>query len=223
MFTVAKQFTGLTLTATANDSSVKLSSKGYENITNQFMYNTGTGWQSYTLGTSIPLNNGQSCEIYCNAHPDTQTTSRRVGFDMTGTIEASGNCNSLLGGNFEGITAVPQYAFFCLFINCASLTRAPEIPATAVETSSYDSMFENCKALAQAPQLPATTLVYNCYQYMFSGCTSLTKAPELPATVLKNTCYKVMFSGCSALTEVRIRATTMASYALQDWLSGVAA
>ena len=50
----------LTLTATVVNSSVKLTKNG--TLSNTYEVNTGSGWQSYTFGTVIPLNAGQSCK-----------------------------------------------------------------------------------------------------------------------------------------------------------------
>ena len=116
---------------------------------------------------------------------------------MTGSIEASGNVNSMLSSDFENITSLSGYvyAFRYLFCDCTSLTKAPD--------------------------LPATTLAQGCYSSMFFGCTLLTKAPDLPATTLASYCYSYMFEGCTGLTEVRIAATTTATGALDSWLLNV--
>ena len=89
-----------------------------------------------------------------------------------------------------------------MYSGCASLTKAPKLPATDLQYSCYNSMFANCISLTEAPELPATTLADSCYADMFNGCTSLLKAPELPATELKYYCYKRMFEGCTSLTEM---------------------
>ena len=239
----------LTLTATSNNSSVKLTKVG--TLSNKFEVNVGNGWEGYTFGTVIPLNAGQSCKWRCSERPTMQSGSNYVKFVMTGTIEASGNCNSMLSSYFENLTSLSEndWAFFRLFIDCTSLTKAPILPATTLAPSCYASMFygcnslkeapslpatllgsecyssmlRGCTSLTQAPSLPATTLANDCYYSMFRGCIALTQAPTLPATTLANTCYNYMFSGCSKLNEVRIAATTTAMDALNGWLGGVAA
>ena len=188
---VPSKNTELTLKATADNSSVKLTK--YGTLSNTFEVNTGNGWQSYTLYKVINLNAGQSCKWRCSAHPTTQTRRNYIQFEMTGKIEASGDVNSMLSSDFEGITVLPAYAFGGLFIDCTSLTRAPE--------------------------LPLTTLGVHCYEYMFKGCTSLVQAPNLPATTLAEGCYKQMFARCTRLVEVHIAATTTATDALNDWLA----
>ena len=187
----------LTLTATADNSSVMLKKNG--TISNRYEVNTGSGWQPYTFGTVINLNSGESCRWRCKLHPTTQSSGSYVQFVMTGTIEASGNCNSMLSSDFKNITSLSGYkfAFSLLFYKCTSLVQAPKLPATTLETSCYASMFEGCESLVQAPELPATTLAGFCYRYMFWGC--------------------------SKLKEVRIAATTTATSTLDEWLKGVSA
>lgn len=208
----------LTLTATTDNSSVKLIKEG--TLSNTYEVDTGNGWQSYTFGTVINLNNGQSCKWRCSAHPTTQGVSNYVQFEMTGTIEASGNCNSMLSSDYKNITSLSgyDYAFFRLFISCKPLSRAPELPATTLSDCCYSNMFMLCDGLTKAPELPATTLTGSCYSYMFSYCRSLTKAPELPATTLTEDCYTHMFKTCDSLTKAPLLpATTLA----EDCYSGM--
>ena len=209
---VPRKSNGLTLTATADNSSVKLTRNG--TVNNTYEVNTGSGWGSYTFDTVIKLNKGQSCKWRCSAHPTTQSDGDYVQFVMTGKIEASGNVNSMLSRGFGNLTSLSgyNYAFNGLFDSCTSLVQAPELPATTLSDSCYDFMFRNCTSLTQAPELPATNLVDYCYCRMFKGCQSLTKAPKLPATNLVYACYSAMFSGCKSLTKApELPATTLAS------------
>ena len=213
----------LTLTATKDNSSVSLYKNG--TLSNTYEVNTGSGWQSYTFGTDIHLNTGESCKWRCSAHPTTQSGENYVQFRMKGKIEASGNCNSMLSRDFENITSLSgyNYAFTRLFDGCTSLTQAPELPATTLAEHCYDLMFRECESLTQAPDLPAKYLVNSCYAYMLYRCKSLTKAPALPAEHLAFSCCYCMFTYCSNLKEVRIAATSKDNYALNNWLSGVSA
>ena len=240
----------LTLTATADNSSVKLTKKG--TVKNTYEVNTGSGWGSYTFDTVIELNKGQSCKWRCTSHPTTfDDYTTYVQFVMTGSIEASGEVYSMLSSNLSDVTTLKgyDYAFIHLFEGCKSLIKAPELPATTLTPDCYDHMFAGCTALTQAPQLPATTLAEYCYFSMLSGCTALTQtpklpattlaqgcynamlsdctaltqAPQLPATTLASNCYAYMFEGCSKLKEVRISATRTATDALTNWLRNVSA
>ena len=73
-------------------------------------------------------------------------------------------------------------------------------------------MFMDCTSLTQAPELPATTLANYCYNAMFSNCTSLTQAPELPATTLANSCYDYMFNNCPLFSTVKMKASMNGVY-----------
>ena len=145
----------LTFKATEDNSSVKLWVSGIVN--NTFEVDKGNGWEDYTLNTSIHLNAGESCKWRCKSHPSTQTNSRYVRFVMSGTIEASGNCNSMLSSDFENITSLSKYQY------------------------AFISLFKGCTSLTKAPALPATTLSDYCYYYLFEGCTSL-KEVRISAT-----------------------------------------
>ena len=210
----------LTLTATADNSSVKLRKWG--ELSNTYEVNTGSGWQSYTFGTTINLNNGQSCKWRCSAHPSMQYISDYVYFVMTGSIEASGNCNSMLNSDFDNITSLTgyDYAFVSLFQGCWALKQAPSLPATTLADSCYYKMFYECTNLVQAPELPALSIpgsfiydrtnVSGCYVSMFEGCRSLVNAPALPATTLGKGCYVRMFYGCTSLVKApELPATTL--------------
>ena len=224
-------FTGLVLTATANSSSVKLYnhndnyySKGARLFT-KYRVNTGDGWQTYTNNTVINLDSGQEVKLHCIAYRGQTSPYNYMRFNMKGTLEASGNCNSMYPMDIRTDMSLNGYprAFANMFSGCKSLVQAPALPATTLAQSCYSSMFYGCSSLTSAPQLPATTLADSCYYSMFNGCSGLIQAPELPATTLANYCYRSMFSGCQSLKEVRVSATTTATNALNDWLSGVSA
>ena len=196
---VPRKSNELTLTATVDNSSVKLTK--YGTLSNTFEVDKGNGWEDYAFDTVIPLNAGQSCKWRCSAHPTTQKSTRHVMFVMTGKIEASGNCLSMIQTDMTTPNLIEEYAFFGLFSECSSLTRAPELPVP-----NYGLNY-----------------AYHCFQNMFNWCTSLTKAPELPYTSLVTECFKGMFWGCHNLKEVRISATTTDTDALDGWLGNVSA
>ena len=201
----------LTLTATADNSSVTLNKVGA--LSNTFEVDTGNGWTPYNLGTSITRNRGETVKFRCVNHPTTQSGSKYIHFEMSGVFEASGDCNSLLSPNYTSIRSLNgyRYAFYKLFMDCGSLTTAPALPATTLEVSCYGDMFSGCTALVQAPALPATTLAKECYGSMFSECTALTQVPSLPAMGLEVSCYCAMFYGCTALVQTpALPATTLA-------------
>lgn len=59
----------------------------------------------------------------------------------------------------------------------------PLILPACTSTNCYVEMFMNCTSLTWAPDLPATDLVDKCYFRMFYGCSSLTSIPLLPSEV----------------------------------------
>ena len=214
----------LTLTATADNSSVMLNKVGA--LSNTFEVDTGNGWTPYNLGTSITRNRGETVKFRCVNHPTTQSATKYIHFEMSGVFEASGDCNSLLSPNYASIRSLNgyRYAFFRLFLDCGSLTTAPALPATTLEESCYSAMFLGCTALVQAPALPATTLAKNCYASMFSGCTALTQVPSLPAMELEESCYGFMFMGCTALVQTpALPATMLAKECYRRMFSGCTA
>ena len=207
----------LTFVAEEANSTIKLNRTGtattLANASLQYSTDNGETWNDYTLGDAITLANvGDSVKF--------KGTNTRLGvnssnyhkFVITGKIKASGDITSLFNG-VGGDFAMPAYGCNGLFVNCSSLTVAPELPSTTLATYCYNSLFQGCTSLASAPELPATTLATYCYQYMFQGCTSLTSAPELPATTLATNCYYYMFKNCTSLTSApELPATTLATY-----------
>ena len=126
--------------------------------------------------------------------------------DKTVKVACTGDIRTLLDWrNYS--TVKTQNARFCnLFIDCAVLTSAPELPATTLAGNCYTNMFRGCTSLTSAPVLPATTLAEGCYNFMFSGCTNLTSAPKLSADKLAVSCYTYMFYNCKRLSTVTMLA-----------------
>lgn len=105
---------------------------------------------------------------------------------------------------------IQKYSYAQMFLNCASLITAPQLPSTTLAENCYSNMFSGCSSLTVAPELPAANLAKYCYSYMFKGCTSLTTAPSLPAMTVIVTSYFHMFDGCTSLTEApALPATTL--------------
>ena len=111
--------------------------------------------------------------------------------------------------------------------NIASLNKgtddAYKTNYLTADDHGYLFLFLDCASLIQAPELPATTLMNNCYDSMFYNCTSLVNAPSLPATTLSNNCYDSMFKGCTSLNYIKCLATNRsAEKCTFDWVKGVA-
>ena len=219
----------LTFRATQNGSTVKLSKTGLpEGAGFQTSRDGGNTWTDYTIDTAITLNTGD--EVSFRAKADRtfeQSDSKYFQFKMTGKIEAWHNVMSLYRTNdFSTYESVMPFAFYYLFKDCTSLTKAPRLPATTLARSCYYRMFDGCTSLTKTPALPATSLAQTCYWGMFSGCTSLTGNPVLSATRLGTRCYNQMFSGCSSLNKVHCNIpssynTADVSAHADGWLYGV--
>ena len=111
------------------------------------------------------------------------------------------DCASLIQAPELPATALNDYCYSYMFRGCTNLTQAPKLPAAYLQVGSYNGMFMYCTSLTQAPKLQATALNELCYNSMFEGCTNLIQAPELPATILYDGCYMSMFFGCTGLTK----------------------
>ena len=213
----------LTFRATQNGSTVKLSKTGSPSGDFQTSMDGGNTWSDYTIGTAITLNTGDEVSFRAkNDRTAAQNSSSYLSFEMTGKIEAWHNVMSMYRTNdFATYESVVEYAFYYLFKDCTSLTKAPRLPATTLSDICYDCMFEGCTSLTKAPELPATTLAVSCYSGMFNGCTSLTKSPALPATTLGNGCYSNMFGRCTSLAEApSLPATTLVERCYEHMFNG---
>ena len=220
----------LTFRATQNGSTVSLKKNGSpEGASFQTSGDGGNTWVDYTIGTVIPLSAGDKVSFRAKYDREfEQSNSKYFQFNMTGKIEAWHNVMSLYRTNdFATYESVLSFAFYYLFKDCTSLTKAPRLPATTLAKSCYYRMFMGCTSLTKAPYLPATSLAETCYWGMFSGCTSLTEDPVLSATRLGTRCYNQMFDGCSSLNKVHCDipssySTEYVSAHADGWLSGVA-
>ena len=204
----------LTFKATQDGSTVTLTKKGTPDGAFQTSFNGGKNWGDYPIGTVITLNTGDEVSFRTKAdRTSPQNFYDYFYFEMTGKIEAWHNVMSMIKAyDFTVREISVRDAFYNMFKDCASLTKAPILPATTLTQQCYRDMFNGCTSLTEAPELPATTLTTYCYAGMFNGCTSLVNAPVLPATTLAEYCYFWMFSNCTSLVESpELPATTLAS------------
>lgn len=190
----------LTLTAYIAGSTVKLRKNGSPVISGlKYRLSDKSEWLPYTIETEITLTNVNDYVQFMNEEEELSSYEDFVFFKLSGGINASGNCMSLL--NYSN--SCKPYCFNYLFGRTASaaLKTPPELPATELAVGCYYGLFDR-SGIETAPELPATVLYDSCYKYMFSGCASLTSAPLLPAKELAPSCYFHMFGGCTALSYV---------------------
>ena len=166
-------------------------------------YGTGTSIAKYS-GTQIA---GGTAEV--KVYGNIMSLVDETGFATNTTLTAVYTFSGLFKNNDKLTDAsglllpaktLVSSCYSEMFMNCTSLTAAPELKAETLAESCYTAMFRACTSLATAPALPATNLANSCYYNMFQSCSSLTAAPELPATQLAERCYYAMFSACSSLT-----------------------
>ena len=207
------------LTFTGTDSfSIEANSKGWDDTLEYSTDgDTWTPWDGSAIGSAGNV-------LYLRGTGNTKISTsyyNRWIITAAGTVECGGDIRTLLNYQDPDAAAMADSCFAYLFINCTSLTAAPELPATTLADYCYSNMFSGCTGLTAPPELPATTLADYCYSYMFEGCTGLTAAPELPATTLVSRCYYYMFSGCTGLTAApELPATTLVSRCYYYMFSG---
>ena len=189
----------LTFTAEQDGSSVTIS---WMDSSFSLDYNNGNGWETYSNGYTINLNQDDSVQFRGkndNISGSIFDESKHVYID--GRVACTGNTMTILNYEYPGDASMSLGCFAYMFTGCTGLTNAPDLPATNLAHFCYQSMFSGCTSLTNSPVRPATILTFNCYCAMFAGCKGLTKAPDLPATTLNTACYQQMFDGCSSLTK----------------------
>lgn len=189
-----KEEVPLTLTATQDNSTVKLTATGSP-TTAGLHYRLGTSgkWLPYTIDSTINLNSGDSVQCWNSAETLSAGTTSYVRIIITGSIRASGNIQSLL--NY--ITSVPDFSFYDLFSDQSGLLAAPDCPATTLGYLSCYEMFWRCPQITEV-RIEAETL----------GSYSLGR----------------VFRFCSALARIEVNFSSWDAYlSTTDWVDGVAA
>ena len=202
-----KERTPLTFTSEQNNSKVRFRVSTSVQFAPPDMYYSvdGINWTSWPENNDITLNSGEKIYVRNNKRTLSNSSDRRVYFEMSGKIAASGDVNSLI--RYGKLT---NSCYIQLFEYCNALTSVPELPAMTLATSCYERMFAECTSITTAPELPATTLVDSCYRNMFVQCTSLTSASSLPATTLATRCYSGMYSSTAIQTPPTLPAENLA-------------
>lgn len=200
------------------------------------MYYKKTGdasFNSYTVGTTISLSNGETVSFSGTTDVFSKVsgtpTSKTYGCYKfytggAGTLKLYGNVNSLINS-----TTILSYlhngVFYNLFNDCQNIIDASNfvLPYMDLTWECYTQMFNACYSLTSAPLLPATGMASGCYNGMFQYCSSLLSAPVLPATDTTWGCYKYMFTNCKKLNAIDVNFTTWRSGTdkFTDWVYGV--
>ena len=190
----------------------------------QYSINGGKTWRPLRDNETVTLEHKGDSVLLRGENPNGFSRSYNITyFSMTGRIAASGSVMSLIDGLGKTKVIPCDDCFRELFVDCTSLTRAPQLPATDLKEGCYSGMFKNCIRLKEAPELPATQLAQDCYWEMFSKCANLKQAPKLPATDLKSGCYKEMFLECAKMVQApELPATLLADYCYVSMFSDCA-
>lgn len=194
----------LTFKATADNQSVTLSAIGSPN-TNNFAYNkNNTGWYSYSVGTTIELNQGDTVSFSGNTQVLSKDSSNYYKFVTVGPLIASGNVMSLV--NWATLLEADNTDTFTNLFRESTITRPPVLPAETLSQRCYYSMFRECPNLTATPILPVTDVSEcdSCYENMFANCSSLVSASPISAATfdMADRAMCKMFSGCINLVEM---------------------
>lgn len=169
----------------------------------------GAPWQSYTIGNTISLNEGDELRWRAATTNSTFATSASSYYNyvMTGSLNGSGDLQSLIDSTLHNRTAANMRY---LFQNCTSLieppfssatnwplendglykgsgiTRAMKMTALYCNRSSFAEWYMNCASLTDASPMDCTQVhpqTAQGFEATFSGifrnCQNLTNAPRI--------------------------------------------
>ncbi len=208
----------LKFTSNQNGSTISFTKNGTINVEIGYSKD-GATFTNWNAGENVTLNAGEYIYVHNKADTLSTTQDNYLNFNISGSIAASGNIMSLLDFADE----LQPLCFFQLFINCAGLTSAPDLPALEVPERAYSNMFRNCTNLKEAPDLPATSVPEHAYSMMFNACTSLEKGPYIKAKTIitLGSPMDSMFKGCTNLNYIKLDYTGEISFT--NWVQGVTA
>ena len=98
------------------------------------------------------------------------------------------------------------------FLNCTSLTQAPEIPNGVTDMLGC---FSNCTSLTQAPVIPSSVTNMNSCFYNCKKITAVTLKCNYNAAVVNGSpAFKDAFKNCEKLTagSIKVPAGQVAAY-----------
>lgn len=176
-----------------NPQSVDVSGMYYQKAND-----TGWGDSIPWDGTAVSLVEGQKIRLY-NTKNTLNSSSKCITFSSTDKIAASGNIMSLVNHNQLG-----DHAFYNLFKDMTTLTKAPLLITTKLNTYCYENMFEGCTGLKNGlyVYLPAVEFATGCYKGMFknSGIEKI----WINGKNLANNAFEEMFKGCKDIKELQV-------------------
>lgn len=197
----------LCFTAQEPNSTVKMVANESAPVVNLKTSRDGRSWTPYVMGADILLQNVDD-KVYWKAVGSNERMatggSSYHNFVMTGKIGASGNINSLLEEDQDTARTMSlegkNYCYAKLFINCQSLTAAPELPATTLDSRCYYEMFTGCTKLnyikvgftawnptnATTNWLPNNVGKFECKKELIDNTTTRTESTVPPNWTIKD-------------------------------------
>lgn len=173
---MADWYTPLRLTATEYSTvTLKPWPVDLQITTIQYRRNDTDDWLSYAVNTPIILNSNEYVEFQNTEQQWGLDRAQRAMFTMTGSINASGNVQSLLGYRSDCY----DDCFRDLFDDCLALRTAPDMPADVLAPQCYCAMYANTSI--ERIVLPAKTIAEGCYTNICYRCEKL-KYVEIAAT-----------------------------------------
>lgn len=200
---------GLTITAREANSTVSMiQDSGAPSVTLEYSTDSTT-WNPFVVGTTTVTLNNVGDYVCFRAGPNGNTTFTTMftlkcnKFVMTGSVDLSGNLNSIISQDYDNVTTI-----------------------NADGTGGIGYLFNECTAIVDASKLlmKATTIGNFTYNRTFWGCSNMTKAPTIYATSIGSRySFGDLFNGCSSLQEIKIYYTgNFGGETTSNWVSGVA-
>ena len=168
----------LTFTAKSANSTVGIVANG-EAPSLSLEYSTdGENWSDYTVGDTITLANIDDFVSLRATRDGNTAMGADAGnynkFAITGTVEASGNANTILTSNKNETPTIGSYCYYSLFQDCAGLTTAPEFPSTTIGSYGYMNMLSGCSSISSLSIPDLKTVGTMGLRSMCSDCSALT-------------------------------------------------
>lgn len=225
-------YAGLCFTGLQDNSTVQLAAQGSPHSIQLQTSTDGTTWNSYTVGTSITLNEGD--KVYFAAPTGVENEgffdndNNYYHMAGTGKYSASGCIHSLLTHDISQKQLVHDcYGNF--FLNNTALVDANglDINAESVTWGTYNCCFKGCSNLEYGPAELEVDAVLSNYAFsgMFLDCINLTKAPVIGDVFAHMTAgvdrsFNATFMNCQKLAEMEVHFTTWttANWQFNDWL-----
>ncbi len=138
----------LTFTAEEDDASFSIVNQTRKLPDVQYSLDGGETWNAMKKNAPVVLKNKGDCAWLKGNNPEGFSKDLKkasTSFVLTGRIAASGSVMSLIDGKGEAKVIPNDFCFARLFLHCAGLTQAPELPAFMSALAS--SKLLNCLRL----------------------------------------------------------------------------